>query len=205
MDAATSGPHRSSSRRCAAFPWSVAVGVLLPACLSPFEARHETSSDSRDQIWMSEASQVALRAAQSRVFDTTDRIRILSAVVATLQDLGFMIEVLDEDLGIVSAKRFDPNEMEAWPDPTYHTYDDDTPLLFSKTYMTWGPFFHRANLVRTTVTVRRRGDTQSVVRANAQFYMRAVEDPEPYRRFFQALEQMLLMEGRSLSEDAASS
>lgn len=182
---------------------SVPVGLLLAGCLTPFEARHESSSDSRDQIWMSETSQVALRAAESRVFDTSDRIRILSAIVATLQDQGFMIEVLDEELGIVSAKRFDPSEDVPWPDPTYHTYDDDAPLLFNKTYATWGPFYHRVNMVRATVIVRRRGESQSVVRANAQFYLRAVEDPEPYRRFFDALEQALRMEGRALPEAAS--
>lgn len=182
---------------------SATVGLWLASCLTPFEARHESSSDSRDQIWMSEASQVALRAAESRVFDTSDRIRLLSAVVATLQDQGFMIEVLDEELGIVSAKRFDPNEALPWPDPTYHTYDDDASLLFNKTYPTWGPFYHRVNMVRATVTVRRRGESQSVVRANAQFYLKAVEEPEPYRRFFDALEQALKMEARALPEASA--
>ena len=201
MAAAT--PRRTSSRCSKPLPWAAAVGLLLPACLSPFEARHERSSDSRDQIWMSEESQVALRAAQSRVFDTSDRIRILSAVVATLQDLGFIIEVLDEELGIVSAKRFDPNEGEAWADPTYHTYEDDTPLLFTRTFMTWGPFYHRTDLVRATVTVRKRGESQSVVRASAQFYLRAVEDPEPYQRFFRALEQALFLEAHSAPESAA--
>jgi hypothetical protein len=149
---------------------------------------------------MSEQSQVALRSSQSRVFDTTDRLRLLSAVVATLQDLGFMIEVLDEELGIVSAKRFDPNEPPPWPDPSYYTYEDDAPLLFTRTFTTWGPFFHRTNLVRATVTVRKRGDSQVVVRANAQFYLRAVRDPEPYRRFFGALEETLLLGGRDGSD-----
>jgi hypothetical protein len=188
----------SGSVRGLVLPWAAAAGLLPSACLSPFEARHESSSDSRDQIWMSEESQVALRGAQSRVFDTTDRIRLLSAVVATLQDLGFVIEVLDEELGIVSGKRFDENEKLAWPDPSYHTYEDAAPLLFTRTYQTWGPFLHRANLVRVTVTVRRRGESQSVVRANAQFYLRAVEDPEPYRRFFDGLEASLRLEARSL-------
>jgi hypothetical protein len=180
----------------------MAAGLMLCACLSPFEARHEVTSDSRDEIWMSEKSQVALRAAETRVFDTSDRIRVLAAVVETLQDMGFMIEVLDEELGIVSAKRFDPNEELPAPDPTYHTYDDDALLLFNRTYLTWGPFYHRTNLVRTTVTLRKRGGSQLVVRASAQFYLRAVEDPEPYRRFFDALEEALRLRARSLPEDA---
>ena len=156
----------SGVRSCRRLAIALATS-LLASCLTPFESRHEGQWNSRDQIWLSEESQVALRAAQSRVFDTTDRLRILAAVVATLQDLGFMIEVLDEELGVVSAKRFDPLEGESITDPSYHTYDDDTPLLFTRTYQTWGPFRHRTDLVRATVTVRRRNASQSVVRASA--------------------------------------
>jgi hypothetical protein len=183
--------------------------ALAPAaCLSPYESRHEGQWESRDQIWMSEASQVRLRAAQSRVFDTADRMRILEAVVATLQDEGFMIGTLDEELGIVSGKRFEPIESpgpdlaQAIYDPTYHLYDPESLLTLSRTYLTWGPFYHRDNLVRVTVTVRKRNDAQSVVRASAQFYLRAVEDPLPYQRFFTALERTMSLEARLL-DDAA--
>jgi len=200
MTAATSS-GAPPTRRSRTPRWPAALALWLPACLNPFEARHESVSDSRDQIWLSEESQVALRAAQSRVFDTTDRLRILSAVVATLQDLGFQIEVLDEELGIVSAKRFDPLEGENWADPSYHLYDDDTPLLFTRIYQSWGPFYHRADLVRATVTVRKRNESQSVVRASAQYYLRAVEDAEPFQRFFQTLQQALFLEAQALPED----
>jgi hypothetical protein len=167
----------------------------LPACMQPYESRHDGQWDSADQIWMSDASQLQLRAAQSRVFDTTDRRRILTAVVATLQDLGFMIRVLDEELGIVSGRRFEEIEGGgAFYDPTYHTYASDSLLLFSRTYMSWGPFYHRSDLVRVTVTVRKRNEGQSVVRASAQYYLDAVEDPEPYQRFFRALEQAMFLE-----------
>ncbi|MCA9421328.1 MAG: hypothetical protein KC592_09925, partial [Nitrospira sp.] len=46
----------------------LAVGLLLQGCLTPYESRHENQWDAREQIWMSEASQVKLRAAQSRIF-----------------------------------------------------------------------------------------------------------------------------------------
>ena len=45
--------------------------VVLNGCPTPYELRHQDQWDSRDQIWLSEHSQVKLRAAQSRVFDTT--------------------------------------------------------------------------------------------------------------------------------------
>ena len=66
----------------------ILVAVVVAAC-SPYEWRHENQWESRDQIWQSEASQVKVRAAQSRVFETADRLKTLQAVVSTFQDLGF--------------------------------------------------------------------------------------------------------------------
>jgi len=172
----------------------------LTACLQPYEARHEGQWDATEQVWMSEASQLKLRAAQSRVFDTTDKKRILTAVVATLQDLGFMIAVLDDELGIVSGKRFEELEGALFYDSSYHLYESDSLLAFSRRYLGWGPFYHRDNLVRVTVTVRVRNEGQMVVRASAQYYLHAVEDPEPFQRFFRALEQAMFLEGHLYEE-----
>jgi len=140
---------------------------------------------------------VKLRAAQSRVFDTTDRTRLLEAIVDVMQDVNFMVDVLDRELGIVSGKLFAPLERsELIYDPLYHLYDEKSLLIFSRRYLGWGPFSHRSDLVRLTVTVRRRNELQSVVRASAQFYLRGVEDPVPYQRFFRALEQALFLQGQ---------
>jgi hypothetical protein len=179
---------------------TVVVGLclLLQGCPSPYEWRHQDQWDSREQIWLSEESQVKLRAAQSRVFQTTDRRRTIEAIVATMQDLGFMVEVLDEEIGIVSGKRFEPLERSSiGTDPSYHLYDDHSLLIFTKSYHTWGPFWHRSDLVRLTVTVRKRNETQLVVRASAQYYLRAVEDPVPYQKFFRTLEQTLFLQSQS--------
>ena len=182
-------------------PLVFVVLLALAACLQPYESRHEGQWDATDQVLKSEASQVKLRAAQSRVFDTTDRKRILTAVVATLQDLGFMITVLDEELGIVSGKRFEELEGSAlFYDASYHLYQTDSLLAFSRRYLGWGPFYHRDNLVRVTVTVRKRNEGQSVVRATAQYYLRAVEDPEPFQRFFRALAGAMFLEGHLVEE-----
>lgn len=172
--------------------------LLLEGCPTPYEFRHQEQWNSRDQIWLSEESQVKLRAAQSRVFETVDRRRTLEAIVATMQDLGFMVEVLDEELGIVSGKKFEPLERPSYSsDPFYHLYDDQSLLVFTKSFRTWGPFWHRSDLVRLTITVRERNKSQLVVRASAQYYLRAVEDPAPYQRFFRTLEQALFLQGMS--------
>lgn len=182
--------------RTAATMALLALTLLLQGCPTPYELRHEDQWDSRDQIGMAEESQVKLRAAQSRIFDTTDNRRILEAIVSTMQDLNFMVEVLDEELGVVSGKLFVPMERSGVAfDPTYHLYDDQRLLIFTGAYRTWGPFYHRSDLVRLTVTVRRRNERQSIVRASAQFYLRAVEDPGPYQKFFRTLEQALFLEG----------
>jgi len=171
------------------------LSLLLNGCLSPYEARHENQWDSREQIWLSEESQVKLRAAQSRLFDTTNRVAVLEAVVATMQDLGFMVEVLDQQLGIVSAKKYVDLERPTFLDPSYLLYRPDALLILSRNIHTWGPFLHRSDLVRLTATVRKRNDAQLVLRASAQFYLRAVEDPAPYQQFFRALEQALFLQG----------
>jgi len=178
----------------------LAVCVMLLGCPSPYELRHENQWDSREQIGMSEASQVKLRAAQSRVFDTSDSRRILQAVISTMQDLNFKVQVLDEELGVVSGKFLMSFERPYYTDLSYNLYDDQSLLIFSRNFHTWGPFWHRSDLVRMTVTVRKRNEKQSVVRASVQFYLQAVENPEPYQMFFRTLEQSLFLEGHSFQE-----
>ena len=44
-----------------------------------------------------------------------------------------------------------------------------------------------------TVTARPRGTNQMLVRANAQYMDKAVEDPKPYQDFFTALEKSMFL------------
>ena len=112
---------------------------------------------SKKQLLATGESQVQLRSIQSRVFDTTDREKMLRTVMATLQDLGFVIDNADETLGSVSATKLDRYAL------------------------------------RMTVTIRPRGNTQMLVRASAQYQRRAVEDPEPYQQFFDALGKAMFL------------
>ena len=82
-----------------------ALLALLPAGCSPYEWRHENQWESRDQIWLSEASQVKVRAAQSRLFDTKNEAELLSASAAVLQDLGFQIEESVREVGFLRATK----------------------------------------------------------------------------------------------------
>ena len=174
---------------------AVLLIVWATGCTFGYPRRHEVMSDSTSQIWLSEESQVKVRNAQSRIFDTTDKLAMIEAIVATLQDIGFQLEVLDETLGVVSAKRFLDIER---PDdaflPTYLLYDEESLVVLNRNYRTWGPFQRRSDLVRLTVTIRRRNEVQLIVRASAQYYLRPVEDPESYQQFYAALEKTLMVE-----------
>jgi hypothetical protein len=103
------------------------------------------------------AEQVKLRSMQSRRFDTTDKNKTLRTAMATLQDLGFVIDEADETLGTVSATKLE-----------------------------------RYNL-RMTITVRPLGEGQLVVRASAQYNLKAVEDPETYQQFFDAFAKAMFL------------
>ena len=114
-------------------------------------------TDSRQQILAVTKSQVELRSFQTRVFDTTDKEKTLRTIIATLQDLSFVVDKADAILGTVSGTKLDGYQL------------------------------------RITVTVRPRGKTQMLVRANAQYNITAVEDPEPYQQFFIALERSMFL------------
>jgi len=112
---------------------------------------------STDQVLATKESQVKLRAMQSRVFDTTDKEKMLRTVIATLQDLGFVVDKADATLGTVSATKLDRYAL------------------------------------RMTVSVRPRGQSQLIVRANAQYNIYPVEDPKPYQQFFDALSKAMFL------------
>jgi hypothetical protein len=77
-------------------PLLALAGLLLAAC----------QVDSRQQILATTNSQAQQRAISTRAYDTADRDRVFRAVIATLQDLGFVIDRADDQLGTISATRF---------------------------------------------------------------------------------------------------
>ena len=113
-------------------------------------------------ILQAQESQVKLRSIQSRVFDTNDSRFLLRTIIATLQDLGFVIDDAEETLGTVTATKL-------------------------KRYV-----------LRVTVSVRPRGETQMIVRCNAQYNLQTVEDPEPYQQFFTSLSKGLFLEAQQV-------
>ena len=149
--------------------------------------------NSKDQILMSESSQVKMRSIQTRVFDTTDEDKIMRAVISSMQDLYFDIDVLDHESGVVSGKKL-LQSGSAWENnPTYYAYRTDNLVIFSTNYRTYGPFQYRNNLTRISVTIRPKGESQLMVRASIQHNLYAVEEPEVYQTFFKLLRESLFL------------
>ena len=145
---------------------SAIFAVAAIACIA---ALSSCASSPERGVLSSPESQLKLRSIQSRAYDTTDRQMVLRGVVATLQDLEFMIEAADAALGMVTARKL--------------LLPRGTPL---------------GSDLMLTVTVRPRGERQMLVRLNAEFNRRAVEDPEVYQNFFLALGRSLFMSGHEV-------
>lgn len=111
----------------------------------------------QEHLLDSGASQVQLRSIQTRAFDTNDREKTLRTVIATLQDLGFVIDQADAVLGTVTATKLNRYAL------------------------------------RMTVSIRPRGEAQTLIRANCQYEDRPVVDPEPYQQFFTSLEKGMFL------------
>lgn len=130
----------------------VLSALLLAGCQSP--DRHILGDD--------EQSQLQVRSIQTRAFDTGDKNMVVRNVVASLQDLNFVIDKADADLGTVTATKLSGYQ------------------------------------IRMTVTVRPKGDSQMVVRANGQYNNRVILDPVMYQDFFTVLQKSLFLTANSI-------
>lgn len=77
----------------------ITVGLATGCAASPQQAIFESQSA------------VQQRSYQSRAFETTDKRQTIRTVIATLQDLGFVIDKADATLGSVSATKLDDYEL----------------------------------------------------------------------------------------------
>ncbi len=133
--------------------------LLLAACAT-----------THDRLLDTDTSQVQLRSIQSRAFDTTDKEKTMRAIIATLQDLGFMLDRADYTLGVITASKGRGDSMQMQVPAT----------------------------LRVTVTVRPRGEKQLMVRVNAEYQRGPVTDPKPYQNFFNSLEKAMFLEAHQV-------
>jgi hypothetical protein len=52
------------------------------------------------------ANQLKLRSIQTRSFDTSDKGKMMRSVIATMQDLEFVVNKADDELGIITGTKF---------------------------------------------------------------------------------------------------
>lgn len=76
-------------------PFTLVTAIFLTGCVT----------DSRKELFKVDTSQVQLRSFQTRAFDTKDRDKTLKTIIATMQDLGFVITRADADVGIVTGSK----------------------------------------------------------------------------------------------------
>ena len=69
-----------------------------------------TAPEVKQDLFAPTDAQMKIRSLQTRTFDLTDRNAAIRGAIASLQDLGFIIERANEGLGLVTAARFaEPN------------------------------------------------------------------------------------------------
>jgi hypothetical protein len=84
------------------------------------KAHSSRFGSSRSRILAAQKSQIKLRGIHTRVLDTTDKIKTLRAVMATVQDLGFVINKADDVLGSVTATKLDHYAVRIIVNVLYH-------------------------------------------------------------------------------------
>jgi hypothetical protein len=76
---------------------ALTVAVLPLSCATTTERVLETGDE----------TQLQKRSYESRIFDTSDKEKVLRATISTLQDLGFVIDRADFTLGTVSGTKYE--------------------------------------------------------------------------------------------------
>lgn len=130
---------------------AVAASLIFTGC--------QTTSQ---RLLDSDQSQLKLRSIQTKAFDTADKEKTMRSVIATLQDLEFVIDKADLAVGVVSATKLS------------------------------------GYMLKMSVTVSPRGEKQMIVRANAQYNITPVTDPEPYQEFFAALSKSMFLTAQNI-------
>jgi hypothetical protein len=130
--------------------------LLLAGCMT-----------THDRLLDMDTSQVQLRSIQSRA-SATDKEKTMRAIIATLQDLGFMLDRADYTLVVVTASKARADVMQV------------------------------PAALMVTVTVRPKGEKQLLVRANAEYQRGPVTEPKPYQNFFNSLEKAMFLEAHQV-------
>ena len=148
---------------------------------------------------------LAKRQLQTRIFDTDDESEVLAAGTATLQDIGFLIDDSEVQLGLIVASKersaIQPAEvtaqimitiLAAFAGQTYDPVWDETQIM-------------RISLVVTPAKTRLAGTAvritfQRIVYTNKGGVSKseALDTPGIYREFFDKLSKALFLEAQEI-------
>lgn len=143
---------------------SAIILILASVCLLATGCQ----MSSKQQVLATSQSQVGLRSIQTRAFDTREKNKTLRTIIATLQDLGFIVDKADEVLGTVSATKLDGYQL--------------------RMTVTVRPRGETQILVRASAQYHPLGGGAAT----------AVEDPQPYQDFFTALGKSMFLTAQSV-------
>ena len=155
---------------------------------------------SQEMLKLSESS-LHERQLQTKIFETSKEGELLSASVATLQDLGFNIDEINRDFGVITCSKVrDAREV-----------GQQIGLFFLALFggaQTLEMADHTQIIRATVVTTSKTEEAKSRVRLTVQRVIKnqrglvtkfeTVNDPEIYKSFFEKVSKSIFLEAHDL-------
>jgi len=123
-------------------------------------------------------------------------LTLLLAGCATTAQRAFITQKSAVQLRSIQTRAFDTTDKKMMMQTIISTMQDLDFVIDKADFLlgsvTGSKFLGNA-VVTMTVTVRPRGEKQLLVRVNAQYGIKTIEDPQTYQDFFTALEKALFL------------
>ena len=139
-------------------------------------------------------TQLEWRELSTRYFDSNDRIAVMKALVAALQDEGFIITSANTDLGLVTAKK----EI---------TEVDEEDKIFQEFWYGKASGYQRSKEIDVTATttetkkgmkVRINLTAKGIADTGGILWAQPIDDPRPYQAIFGKLGKSLFLQKEQL-------
>ncbi len=122
-------------------------------------------------------------------------ILLLSGCATTVQK-AFVTQESAVQLRSIQTRAFDTIDKKMMMQTIISTMQDLDFVIDKADFLlgsVTGSKFLKNAIIKMTVTVRTWGEKQLLVRANAQYGIKTIEDPQTYQNFFAALEKALFL------------
>lgn len=172
---------------------------MLSACVNPNDHAMELGAPPD----IPGNTTVSLRAMQSRTYDTLETERIVSAAVATLQDLGFTIDEVSEDVGVLIGSK-ERDAVESGQVAAQFVLV----VLMALAGSSHNPTYDESQTIQVSLVVNEISNSASEVRIffdrhltnNQGVHWRSelIVEPEIYQQFFEKLSASAFFEENAL-------